>query len=599
MISRRAFLGGLGAGLAAAQTARATLIVRVVDARSKGEIPATIAVTPAENRVLTDNQSFLRGIRSDGSLRLIAPPGLTRVTVQRGFDYSSVDHQLDLPAGEIRELVVELERRTPLNGLGWICGDNHVHMIHGEDRVTTDFPYVARACRAEALDYLSLSQRWQLPDESPEALDQACRAVTTPDFLLTWNMEMPKNYLRGDVSHCLGHGWTVGMAGRDSERRNVIDELNAMNAHDYEREKQPAPNFESHAYVHSLGGIVSYTHPCRWGVGRWGGRDGYAVEEKKFISNMAQELPFDTVAGPTYDMIDVLMQTHEAVQNENALRLWFLLQNHGYRIPATASSDTTFDNPGRGVPGAVRVYTRANGPKAIGSIRAAMKAGRNFVTSGPLMLWTVGDYGIGDSVTVASEFRAQSRLQLWASGAPGEYLTKAEIFRNGELWRTLSIGDKSVSADVTFEIVEKADSWYVARCYGSNDRQVAISNPIYFDAKPYRAPAPAVARVRLSASASAGRTVNGRCEVLEYIGRFPRVIASHVIHDGRAQFDAPATARVRVSVEGHEPQTKSLFLDDPRLLGPCLDMRVEKMLDWSTYESVRRQLRNVQLEFKL
>ena len=570
-----------------------------MDADSKEQIPATIAVTTSENRVLTDNESFLRGIRSIADLGVTAPPGPTRVVVQRGFDYSSADHQLELKPDDIQELIVDLQRRTPLRSLGWVCGDNHVHMIHGENNVKVDFPYVTRAGRAEGLDYLSLSQHWQLREESPEALARACGENSAPDFQLTWNMEAPKNYLLGNVSHCLGHGWTLGMPGRDSQKRSVIDELTAMSAHDYERDKRPVPNFESHAYIHSVGGIVAYTHPCRWWSGPWGGQAGFAVEEQKFVSNMAQELPFDTIVGPTYDMIDILMQTHEAVQNENALRLWFLLLNHGYRIPATASSDTTFDNRGRGVPGVVRVYTKVTGLRTIPRIQSAMKAGRNFVTSGPLMLWTIGQYGIGDSIRVLPEFRASARLQLWASGAPGERLTKAEVFRNGELWRTIPIDGKPEYADVSFEIAEKADCWYVVRCYGSDEKQVAISNPIYFETGPYRPPRPSTARVRVNVADQTRRPMNAKCEVLEYIGRSPRVITTQPMRGGRAEFDAPATARIRITAEGHEPQEKSLFLDDPRLLQHVLDMRVDRMLQWGTYEAIRKQLRNVQLDFRV
>lgn len=464
---RRVFIAQLGGSVAALHAAgAASLKIRVIDAESRQQIPATVRVTTSENQVLTDNESFLRGMRSDGRVEVTVPPGMTRVLVQRGFDYSNFEQQLDLKPGDNRELIVELRRRTPLRSEGWLCGDSHVHMIHGESRVKVDFPYVSRASRAEALDYVSLSQRWQLAVESPEAVAQACSENSAADFLLTWNMEMPKNYLRGDVSHCLGHGWTLGMSGRDSYNRNVIDELNSMSAHDYERDKRPAPNFETHAYIHSVGGIVSYTHPCRWWMGKWGGRSDYPLEEQKFVSNMAQELPFDTVAGPTYDMVDILMQTHESVQNENALRLWFLLLNHGYRLAATASSDATFDNRGRGVPGSVRVYTRTTGPPAIPNIQAVMKAGRNFVTSGPLMLWTIGQYGIGDAIRISGEFHQTARLRLWA--APGDYLTKAEIFRNGELWRTLPINGKPESANLSFDIVERKDCWYAVRCYATD-----------------------------------------------------------------------------------------------------------------------------------
>jgi hypothetical protein len=335
----------------------AVLHGRVIDVETGETIPCTVTIRASDGSILTESRAFGQGFRSSGDFEKAVPPGETVVTVRRGFDYGGVTRKLQLHPGERKELEFQLRRRTPLRKMGWYTSDHHVHMIHGEAVTVADFPSVALAARAEGLDFLSLAQKWAIDRDDPALLDSACRGVSTPDLLLTWNMEAPKNYWLGDVSHCMGHGWIVGMRGYTATGRNPITELNAMSAHDYEREKTPTPNFDSHALIHELGGIVSYTHPARWWRGKWGGRGGYPVETDKFVSNMAAELPFDTIAGPTYDTIDILMQTREEKVNAEGQRLWYMLLNHGYRIPGTASSDATFDNPGGARPGAVRNYT--------------------------------------------------------------------------------------------------------------------------------------------------------------------------------------------------------------------------------------------------
>ena len=375
-------------------------------------------------------------------------------------------------------LDIRLQRRTPLRKLGWVTGDHHVHMVHGEKTVAIDFPFAALSARAEGLDYMALAQQWNLPRVTPEDLDSACRRVSTPDFTLTWNLEAPKNFWLGDVSHCAGHGWTVAMRGRTAGGRDAVEELLSMSAWDYESGKPPYPNFEIQALIHSLGGIVSYTHPHRWWSGKWGGRGGFPIEEHKFISNLAQELPFDTVAGPTYDTIDILMQTHEREVNRKGLALWFMLLNHGYRIAGTGSSDATFDNPGGGIPGAIRVYTRVDGPPVPERIAAAMKQGRNFVTSGPLVHFQLGSHEVGDIVSLTGPQKFQARVQAWASGEAGERLSRVELIRNGEVVRRFDTGDPAF--ETSFEIREAETAWYLVRCYGSGDTQVAITNPIYF-----------------------------------------------------------------------------------------------------------------------
>jgi hypothetical protein len=300
-----------------------------------------------------------------------------------------------------------------------------------------------------------------------------------------------------------------------------------------------------------------------------------------FISNLAAELPFDTVAGPTYDTLDILMRTHEREVNRKGLAMWFMLLNHGYRIAATASSDATFDNPGGGIPGAVRNYTRVEGAPTLDRIAAAMKAGRNFVTSGPLILFRAGRHEVGDVVKAPAKLAGE--IQAWPAGG------RIELIRNGETIRTFD------TSPARFEIDERDTAWYVARAIGSNDTQVAITNPIYFESALYRAPTPALAHVRATVSGPTAGTV----EVLEFIGRDSVIRKTVPFAGGAIDLEVPATARLRVRAPGYAPQTKSIFLDDPALLDSVLTMRSEHLADWATFEKTRDLLRNVRLTFTL
>jgi hypothetical protein len=579
--------------------AEAILSGRVLDADTGRPIPATVAIREAGGNILTDNPSFAGGFRCADTFEKRVPPGLTTITVSRGLDYGAETREVKLGPGERRTLLFRLKRRTPLGRLGWVCGDSHVHMIHGERTVEVDFPYVALAGRAEGLDYLSVCQQWNLPRITPEDLDRACQKVSTADFRLSWNLEAPKNYWRGDSGKCIGHGWTAGMRGRSADGRDAIAELLEMSAWDYESEKPPAPNFEIQRFIHKLGGIVSYTHPHRWWWGEWGGRGIYPVEKHKFISNMAQELPFDTVAGPTYDTLDIMMRPEERDTNRRALELWFLLLNHGYRLPATASSDTTFDNPGGGVPGKVRVYTLVGGEPTPAAVARAMKAGRNFVTSGPLLLVEIGGHAPGDVIHTASAVKLEARLRAWGSGAAGERLGKVELIRNGEVVRSWQPGSEAEFA-ATAEVKESGTAWYAARCFGAAEGQVAITNPIYFEGRGYRAPQPTPARVTGAVSdRETGAPLEGVLEIVSMDGRKAAVESTVPFHGGRFEITAPATARLRARVEGYDPELKSVFMDYRPLLEGMLNMNAERLSDWRTYEQIRELLGQVRLEFPL
>ncbi len=600
-LSRLDRLGGVAATAASGLVdGQATISGRVVDSDTGRVIPATVAIRTSQGSLVTESPSFKDGFRSSGTFTKAVPPGKTTVTVTRGFDYGGVVRNLSLRAGQRAELVFELRRRTPLRSQRWVTGDNHVHMIHGERNIVVTFEYAALAGRAEGLDYMSLAQDWNLPEKTAANVAAACRAVSTPDFTLTWNLEAPKNYWRGDVSKCLGHGWTLGMRDQASSGNDAIRELLELSAGDYQNEKAPVPNFEIHNLVHSLGGIVSYTHPCRWWWGRWGGRAIYPLEDAKFVSNLAQELPYDTVIGPTYDTIDILMQPREQIANDKARQLWFMLLNQGYRIPATASSDTTFDNEGRGVPGKVRVYTRVDGEPVIARIAEAMKRGRNFITSGPLLTLEIGGHGIGDAIRLNGPASFKAVIKAWASGEPGEHLSVVELIRNGQPVKTLHIDGRRADFTAEFEFAEDRTAWYIAHAAGSTDEQIAITNPIYFEAADYRAPSPAKARVAgVVKDRQTGKPLGGVCEVVVMSGVTAAAVSKHEFRGGRFELEVPGSARLRVRVPGYVPVQKSVFMDYPPLANMILNLRSGELVDWTTFQQIRALLDRVRLEFAL
>jgi hypothetical protein len=571
----------------------ATIAGRVIDAETGATIPATITIRASDGVVVTDHPSFQAGFRSSGTFEKQVPAGAMTIVVSRGFDYLPVQRRLTLARGERRNETFELRRRSTLRQEGWYCGDNHDHMIHGERTILVDFPYVALAARAEGLDYLSVAQFWNVPKVSPEELERATHALSLPEFVLTWNLEAPKNYWRGDASHTLGHGWTVGMRGRTAGGRDAIAELLALSAMDYESEKPAVPNFEIQALIHSLGGVSAYSHPARWWRGKWGGQGIYPVEEDKFISNMAAELPFDTVCGPTYDAIDILMPPHEIKANQEALKLWFLLLNHGYHIAASGSSDATFDRPGGGEPGKVRMYTHLDGQFEMPRVAEAIRNGRSFVTSGPLLVLEIGGHLSGSVVTLPAPAQ-KGRIRAWA-----DRLTRVELIRNGVVVRSFEAAAGKTEFTVDFDVSEAGPAWYIARCYGSDEMQVAFTNPVWFEPNGSKPPERARARVDVSVVDNNGKALDGDCEIIRMVGKEAVVESRIPFRDGKLALDAPGTARLRVLVPGYKTAMQSILMDYAPLRDLTVNMRPEDLTEWGTFEKIRDLLGQVSLEFRM
>ena len=472
---------------------------------------------------------------------------------------------------------------------------------------------MALSGRAEGLRYLSLAQAWELENPTPERLEAAMNRASGPDFQLTWNLEAPKNYFKGDAGRCLGHCWTLAMRGRTTEGADVIQRLLQASAMDYESAKPSFADFESHALIHAQGGAVFYTHPARWWTGPWGGEGGYPKQEKMRVSNMAVELPLDTLLGPTFDGLDVITGAGEFQADQKAFQIWALLLNHGYRVAATASSDACFDRPGGAVPGTARLYTLSanDSSPAVGAARAA-RAGQTFATTGPLVIVSV------DGEPPGSAFAADGKphrlsIEAWASGAAGGGLGRMEILRNGEPAprRTLEPSEAGSQAfhlegqPVFFQtnLVLRATSnnWYCVRVFGTNEsRQRAISGAFFFEERPWRSPAPLRARIRARVmAADTGQAVAATLTEVQFLGTEASLGAVHRLSTGAATLSLPGTRRLRAEAPGFEPLTLSPVFDHPPLVEFVTRLQDKDLVDWSTFERIREMLSDVPLTFQL
>jgi hypothetical protein len=572
----------------------------VTDASSGQSTPCTVTIVDANGQVVTERESFKAGFRCPGEFEKRLPPGRTKLRVTRGFETRAVERVVDLQSGAITEIQVTLERTVDLRKRGWFAGDSHVHMIHGERTIPVDFDYVALAAHAEDLQYLSLAQAWQMQNPTPEALEAELSRRSTPECALTWNLEAPKNYYKGDAGRCLGHCWSVATRGRTAAGLDVIQLLLDASAWDYESDKPSYANFESQQLIRAQGGAVCYSHPLRWWMGAWGGQGGYPKQDRMRVSNMAAELPLDTLIGPTYDGLDVITGGGEFEANAKAFELWALLLNHGYRLAATGSSDTCFDRPGGAVPGTPRTYTWLGHGFSLREVARATATGRTFVTTGPLLLVSVGGKPPGTTFPANGQNRLL-QIEAWASGADPTGLRQLEVLSNGKTVQTLLFDPPVSQCRTNLPIEALAGTWYCVRLFGSDpQKQRAISGAFFFDDKDRRAPTPVPALVNARiVEAGTGRPLAGTLTEVTYRGTLQRGGKKHAFVGGESHLAIPGTARLRAEVPGYAPVTLSPFFDHPALVEAITRLEDSDLLKWDTFERVRALLANVPLTFSL
>jgi hypothetical protein len=588
------------ATISSAAEPHGTLNGTITDSLTGSPVACTVTITDATGRTIIEKPSFSTGFRSNGRFTKNLPPGHTRIRITRGFETRAAEHSIEITANHVAEFNVALERIVDLRKRNWFAGDSHAHMIHGERTVPVDFDEVALAARAEDLQYLSLSHAWTLTNPTPEQLDQELNTRSTPDCLLTWNLEAPKNYYRGDATRCLGHCWTLAMRGRTPEGHNTIPLLLQASAHDYESHKPTFANFESHDLIRAQDGAVFYTHPARWWTGPWGGQGGYPKQDQARVSNMAVELPLDTIIGPTFDGLDLITTSGEHHANAMAFNLWSLLLNHGYRLAGTASSDACFDRPGGATPGSVRTYTYLENGFSLPAVARAMTQGRNFVTSGPLLIVSLDNAPPGTTLP-ANGRPSNLNIEAWPSGSDPVGLTRLELLRNGTPILTNLFASPLPTYTTNFSIAETHTAWYCVRLFGGDPvRQRAISGAFFFESANHQPPLPALARAQISLrDAVTGAPLSGSITEVYGINDPPRHGQRHPVHLGKAELQVQGTARLRAEVDGYRAVTLSPFLDHPPLVEFITGLAAEDLLNWKTFERTRDLLNAVTLDYRL
>jgi len=167
---------------------------------------------------------------------------------------------------------------------------------------------------------------------------------------------------------------------------------------------------------------------------------------------------------------------------------YYHLLDLGYAVTAVAGSDFPWcgNDHSNGPPekhariGNVRFYTFSDSALSYATWKNAVKNGHTFVTSGPMLNFTVNDKLPGDTVFLGSG--STIRIKAAAFGHETQVpLHRLELIVHGEIIKTVSI--KQPEQNSTLLVLDqqlKIDEgcWVALRCYAGNG-QVAHTTPVY------------------------------------------------------------------------------------------------------------------------
>src|SRR5262249_39486402 len=147
-------------------------------------------------------------------------------------------------------------------------------------------------------------------------------------------------------------------------------------------------NADAAERTHWQKGHVNYTHPVQ------------NAEKPLENAYAAKALPIDVALGKI-DSID-LNNAYTAT-----VPTWYRLLNCGFRLPPSAGTDCFLNRIFSNLPGGDRVYVHVNGPLSYAAWIDGLKAGRSFVTNGPMLELSLDGKTLGEVV----KFDAAGKLK--------------------------------------------------------------------------------------------------------------------------------------------------------------------------------------------
>jgi len=414
-----------------------TLKVSVVEKGTGKPLVARVALREHDGKPLAPPGSLYRlsgdqmHFYCDRVAELVVPAGKIHLYAYRGIEYRMAHAEVEVAAGKPSELRVELERWTDPPARGWYDGENHIHANYGYGAWYNTPATMRLQIEGEGLRVANFVVANSDTDGvfDREFFRGRPDAVSSAEHVLYWNEEFRATLW--------GHMTLVNL-------KHLVEPI-MTGFQDTTNPWDSPSNSDIADRTHLQGGHVNYTHAAQ------------NLADPYLSAYSAKALPVDVALGKI-DSLDINGSFEATVP------LWHRLLNCGFRLPASAGTDCFLNRIRSRLPGSDRAYVKIEGPFSYDGWIQGLKAGRSFVTNGPMLEFEAGGQLPGGTIKLAGPGEVEVKV---TATAPLD-VDRLEILLNGAV---VGKGDGKVK-------VERS-GWLGARVYAG--RLQAHSSPVYVD----------------------------------------------------------------------------------------------------------------------
>ena len=421
--------------------------IYVQDAQGKAYIPPGSVARQA-------GRSSEYYFHADGHFQIELPDGGATIEAVKGFEYIPQAQQIRLRPNQTTSVILTLRRLMDLPSMGWYSGDVHMHPNHvpGGLYVTMEDSRVLAEGEDIKVGNLLISSVGSFAHVFDTEFFNHGRPdpVSTDETILVVQEEFR------NTSAMYGHMPLLGI-------KRLVEPFYTGQENSAYWEDYP-PNYTIARAAKDQGGAVSYTHPS----------DG---PEIPVGPHLAREFPIDLALG-VVDALDILGNKDE----EGGCWMYYRVLNCGLKCTASAGTDSQMDVARHALPGGAKVYVKVDAALTYEKWIEGYKAGRTFVSNGPLLLLEVDGKEPGAEIHLPAPGTVRVKAKA-DSNVPMDVL---ELIVNGEVAAQVKRSGDGTSLEIDYELPLSKSSWVAARIWGpphrlvvNDPRTFAHTSPVY------------------------------------------------------------------------------------------------------------------------
>ena len=433
-----------------------TLSLSTIDGETGKAITARVSLEQDGGKYHAPPESLFRVLKSYGhfyckeNCEFTLPAGRYQIRAFHGPEFRTTYQTFEVESGELTKATVKLNRWANPAKDGWYSGENHIHANYGYGEWYNSPETMLNQSAGEAL---SISNFMVANSDTDGIFDRRYfrgrpDSISTDETILYWNQEFR--------STIWGHMTLVNLS-------QLVEPI-MTGFRDTTNPWDVPTNSDIAERTHIQNGLVNYTHVAQ------------RPDDPYLNAYTGKSIPIDVALG-NIDSLDI------NASYAGTVPLWYRLLNCGFKLTGSAGTDCFLNRVRSRLPGGDRVYVKLDGPLDYSSWIESLRAGRSFVTNGPMLSLSAEEKEIGSTIRLSGA----GEVSVLATAAAQFPLAKFELMQNGKVVATGKLDEKKLNSTINETLKFERSGWLAVRASGPSHPdlptggQYAHSSPIYVE----------------------------------------------------------------------------------------------------------------------